>query len=140
MIIQFVFEKLLDCFDKLLDWIRLDSCQCAHAGLDGEASLDSDSDNAFSDEEYDGDDSFQVISERSAATESFRVVPAPSTSTTEPDDDAYWMPSPNGKNGRYLRPRRTRKVPVWSYPGSWKQHLDLLENTVRLIWENSALQ
>ena len=97
MFIQFAFGKLVD-------WIGQD----AGASSDEVHGGDSAHTNT--------DDSFRV----SAPTEPFRVdlILAPSGSTTDPNDDGWWMDSPNGRNGRYVRPRNKKKVPVFCDPGS----------------------
>ncbi len=95
-------------FEKLIDWISL-------GGLDGESSSDVCPDTAPSDEVHgvDSHDSFRP----SAPTAAFRFDLGPSASTPD-DDDGWWMDSPNGRNGRYVRARNTKKVRVPCDPGS----------------------
>ena len=79
-------------FEKVIGWI----CQQGPQASETNCEMGADSDHS----------SFSDSSEED--TIPYRTDLA---KTQQPPDDGFWMPSPNGNNGRFVRPRNRSKSP-----------------------------
>ena len=88
-------------FDKILDWIRQQRPQVIETcGTRYEQRDDSDQSSSFSDSSEEDSGVHAIVIDADLAW---------TTQQPDDDDEGWWMSSPNGNNGRFIKPRNRLK-------------------------------